>query len=266
MDLLQYRPLARGGMLHDLHDSLIDLGLEFNYLKRVNIDDERRTFLLAERDELEEQTAQEIEAALQVQLAAILDNPQQAGQAINENDGELRRVLLGLLIAAFLLGNDSGLGMLEEVGLSVDEGEAGQGAGRFSQSRINALMGQLNDTTRAAVVSTIAAWEQSGGDLDDLAGLLQKTFNESRAANIATTETTSSFSAGVEAVAVLAGVSIMEWYTMQDERVCPICRPMNGKRRIRGGRYDSSLPVQDTPPAHPRCRCGEVMVIQSILS
>ena len=38
----------------------------------------------------------------------------------------------------------------------------------------------------------------------------------------------------------------LTWYTRQDERVCPICRPLNG---------ESVTVIGRRPPAHPRCRC-----------
>lgn len=44
-----------------------------------------------------------------------------------------------------------------------------------------------------------------------------------------------------------------EWITARDERVCPICRPMDGKVTL--------LDTNDRPPAHPNCRCTEVPVI-----
>ena len=47
------------------------------------------------------------------------------------------------------------------------------------------------------------------------------------------------------------GVEKLEWMTMEDERVCPICGPLDG-RRFATGRF----PPQ---PAHPNCRCTSVV-------
>ncbi|RLD40659.1 MAG: phage head morphogenesis protein, partial [Bacteroidetes bacterium] len=47
------------------------------------------------------------------------------------------------------------------------------------------------------------------------------------------------------------GVQKLEWMTMEDERVCPICGPLDGKV-FDTGRF----PRQ---PAHPNCRCTSVV-------
>ena len=40
------------------------------------------------------------------------------------------------------------------------------------------------------------------------------------------------------------------WRTQQDEKVCPICSPLNGtNQRVWGDKYPSG------PPSHPNCRC-----------
>jgi hypothetical protein len=47
------------------------------------------------------------------------------------------------------------------------------------------------------------------------------------------------------------GVRKLEWMTMEDERVCPICGPLDGKV-FDTGRFPSQ-------PAHPNCRCTSVV-------
>ncbi len=47
------------------------------------------------------------------------------------------------------------------------------------------------------------------------------------------------------------GVQKLEWMTMEDERVCPVCGPLDGKV-FNTGRF----PQQ---PAHPNCRCTSVV-------
>jgi SPP1 gp7 family putative phage head morphogenesis protein len=42
----------------------------------------------------------------------------------------------------------------------------------------------------------------------------------------------------------------IEWVTANDERVCPICAPLDGRRASLGQPIDGL-----EPPAHPRCRC-----------
>jgi len=46
-----------------------------------------------------------------------------------------------------------------------------------------------------------------------------------------------------------AGITRVRWATMEDERVCPICGPLEG-RIYRKGQFLPPL------PAHQNCRCG----------
>jgi SPP1 gp7 family putative phage head morphogenesis protein len=47
------------------------------------------------------------------------------------------------------------------------------------------------------------------------------------------------------------GVRKLEWMTMDDERVCPVCGPLDGKV------FDTNRFPQQ--PAHPNCRCTSVV-------
>jgi len=47
------------------------------------------------------------------------------------------------------------------------------------------------------------------------------------------------------------GIQKLEWMTMEDERVCPICGPLDGKV------FDTDRFPQQ--PAHPNCRCTSVV-------
>jgi HK97 family phage portal protein len=50
-------------------------------------------------------------------------------------------------------------------------------------------------------------------------------------------------------------VTQVEWITADDERVCPICEPNNGKHAGIGELFPSG---DDRPPAHTQCRCQAV--------
>jgi hypothetical protein len=45
------------------------------------------------------------------------------------------------------------------------------------------------------------------------------------------------------------------WFTVQDERVCPICEPLHEETVPFGELFDSSEGALEGPPAHPSCRC-----------
>lgn len=84
-----------------------------------------------------------------------------------------------------------------------------------------------------------------------------------RAMMIARTELAYAFTEGANSAIEqaqdqgLIGVVMKEWFTAQDERVCPRCGPMHGKRV----RQDENFVDEETgvevpyPPLHPHCRC-----------
>jgi hypothetical protein len=48
-----------------------------------------------------------------------------------------------------------------------------------------------------------------------------------------------------------------QWLISDDERLCPICRPLNGEQATLNGLFAGGYL---TPPAHPRCRCSQFLV------
>lgn len=80
---------------------------------------------------------------------------------------------------------------------------------------------------------------------------ITKVFGPSRAETIAVTETTAAQTAGSEsAVASTVGWSNEDlWITRSDERVCPICEPLDRQpRSVWNFQFEG-------PPAHVNCRC-----------
>jgi len=80
-------------------------------------------------------------------------------------------------------------------------------------------------------------------------------FGAERAEIIAITETTRAAvegERGVIAELEQHGIRMYPvWMTRNDELVCPICAPRNGKPIQPGNETNGEY-----PPAHPRCRCG----------
>jgi SPP1 gp7 family putative phage head morphogenesis protein len=113
-------------------------------------------------------------------------------------------------------------------------------------------------TTREAVEKAI---QQAGGDDELLAALLAPIFGPERAETIGLTEAMIAAAIGNlfawEAYGVIEEVI---WVTAEDERVCPICRPLH-EAVIKLG---DALYGGSRPPAHPRCRCWleAILVVQ----
>jgi SPP1 gp7 family putative phage head morphogenesis protein len=122
-------------------------------------------------------------------------------------------------------------------------------------------------TTREGVAELVALWERGelpgGRGLPDLMQALELYFTPQRARRIAVTEATRVYaeanrtawlnSYADEEMTQAKGIVAMRWNTARDERVCPICEPLNGKVVLVNGGF----PVEGgIPPAHPGCRCG----------
>jgi len=109
--------------------------------------------------------------------------------------------------------------------------------------------------TRDYIARAVAAWRRMpGADRVELIQMIEPVVGAKRAETVAITAATEAATAGVRAYREGLRAEhnleyVMIWETANDERVCPICGALHGKREDEwGGRSG--------PPAHPRCRCG----------
>lgn len=126
----------------------------------------------------------------------------------------------------------------------------------------------LDATSREQVRAVFNRW--INGDLEGAAaredGLpaliraLEPTFGPDRARRIAVTESTRIFVEGQrQAEADNEFVTMFRVLTARDERVCPVCGPMDGQTREKST-YTYNHPDLGAiagPPFHVNCRCGE---------
>jgi len=115
------------------------------------------------------------------------------------------------------------------------------------------LVTGLNDNTQRLLQRVIPRFAETPGmTVGDLRDELTPAFGEARARTIATTEVTRAFAEGqrlVQQQLAQNGVNMERvWHTSADDRVCPICEPLNGKPEKEWAGIDG-------PPAHPNCRC-----------
>jgi SPP1 gp7 family putative phage head morphogenesis protein len=115
-------------------------------------------------------------------------------------------------------------------------------------------VGMINDTSRELLQDALAQFVEEGWTMGRLNEEVAKIFGPERANRIAVTELTRAYTEGKRATVDelrAAGLEVVEiWHTVNDELVCEICGPRNGKRL--GDGWDRS----DGPPAHPNCRCS----------
>lgn len=84
-----------------------------------------------------------------------------------------------------------------------------------------------------------------------------------RAETIARTETMKALNTGAreawrqaQKTGLLGPGAVKEWITTPDERLCPVCQPMDGVQVPLGEPFRTGNGPLQGPPAHPRCRCA----------
>lgn len=166
----------------------------------------------------------------------------------------LQETLLELLTGAASTGTEFAIAELEDrvaAGFAWDQ--AHRQAMDWAQAYQFNLVSQIDASTQRFLSAQVTEWMESGEPLGELASRLSWAFGPERAEVIAQTEATRGFAQGALASYRTSGVvGAVEWYTVADDRVCPICGPLNGMTS------DLQYPDfggLDGPPAHPKCRC-----------
>ena len=206
--------------------------------------------------------------ALATQLQfSFVEEPESAAaavQAVDRNAGTVTDALRRALIESVDLGVRIGVRQLESIGMGFDWTLANTAARDWANQYVGELIGRIEETTRNQVRQAVAAWVDNGEPLEALIRELEPTFGRARAELIASTEVTRAYAEGTQAAYREAGVvSRMRWRTATDELVCPVCGALNGvEAQIGEGFVNPQNQRLYTPPAHPRCRCWIVPVVE----
>jgi len=59
-----------------------------------------------------------------------------------------------------------------------------------------------------------------------------------------------------KAEGLLSDEAVVEWITTPDERLCPVCAPLDGVKVPFGEKFATANGELPGPPAHPNCRCA----------
>lgn len=174
-------------------------------------------------------------------------------ESIWEND-KVKAALVKLLGQAIIDGIAL-FGETEKIG--IDYTLINAEALEWARSYGYELIKGIDDTTRKAVEKAISSFvETPGMTIGDVVEMLP--YNEKRALTIATTEITRTYAegnavAGDELKKQFPGVKVVEiWFTNNDDRVCDICGPLDGKEVELNQEFASGIM---RPPAHVNCRC-----------
>lgn len=234
-----------------------------NPIKAINDDNEDEATYIRQRLRLERQQVRLVEVALQAQLAAIVAEQIEMGDVTavperleGDESNALRNALLALLFAAIGLGIRNAEGQLDEIALSIDSIDVTETAREWARTYSFELIRGINDNSKRMVSNALRDWIGSGRTLEQLRDELADAFGRKRAELIASTEVTRAFNQGYVESLREAGIERKQWWTRQDERVCPICRPLHGTIKALDEMFETSNGLLVlAPPAHPRCRC-----------
>lgn len=125
------------------------------------------------------------------------------------------------------------------------------------------LVDGVTKRTRAAIHDTVVDVLQHGGSIDAMIRKLAKVLGDrDRAETIGRTESMKAANQGL-LIAWQTGIedgSIDEgakktWLVTPDDRLCPICEPLQDVSVDLDGSFDVDGEDLDGPPAHPNCRC-----------
>lgn len=133
-------------------------------------------------------------------------------------------------------------------------------ASQYAASVADSIAQAMADNTAAALGGVAIV----GGSL-----VGSHLFSAERAAATAITETTRAISQGQQAAAGLIALATrsrltVRWKTEGDDKVCPICSPLDGKTENEPEGYGREFP--GGPPAHPYCRCELAFQFEPVLS
>ena len=161
--------------------------------------------------------------------------------------GAIDPVLESVFVAAVEQWMSSG-----GIGVAVSWDMANQRAIDWAYQYTFELVEGMNRTAQRRLAQAIEHHYQGRIDLEGVKQRINALFGAQRASTIAITEVTRAAVQGQKWYEMeLNGMGIRTvrvWQTANDELVCPICGPNNGKTE------DEGWTVAE-PPAHPNCRC-----------
>lgn len=161
------------------------------------------------------------------------------------------------VMLSLLAGASGGAGMLPaELQGIVNWNVFNEAAIAYLNSYNSTIFQGINNTTRRQVIQAIEAWIHSGSPMSALETSLTPIFGQARASQIAVTEVTRIFAEGNQMAWMASGVvTHNRWMTAKDERVCPVCGPLDGQVVALGANAFGGIGGITSPPSHVQCRC-----------
>lgn len=210
---------------------------------------------------IEQKAVDDLEKAFKEQQKGLLSEAPTSVSAVEsrvvDTSLPVREALRRALVAGTDLGVTAALTQLEQIGFSFDWLLVNTQAREWAHQHAATLVQEINETTRQRIRQAVAEWIESGEPLSALVKTLSPTFGRQRAEMIAATEITRAYAkANRESYLASGIVGKVRWYAAMDERVCPICGSLHGQEVDVDKEFSVGM-----PPAHPRCRCWIVPVV-----
>lgn len=211
-----------------------------------------------------------LERALELQdELAVLG---QASDAILAVQNALRFELPALLLDAFEDGGRAAAGsirrlraskMRSAVDVEFEFDRTNPRATEWAREHAGELIMNITETTRDQIRDLVEDAFEEQFTVEELADEIASIIgDEDRADKIAHTETMRAANEGVLEAwqqatesGLLEGTEKKEWITTPDDRLCPICEPLDGQTVGLNEQFDVEGGDLDGPPAHPNCRC-----------
>lgn len=165
----------------------------------------------------------------------------------SKEEQELVQLLLPFFDDTVLLGAQSGI---EQIGdIAVDLDQVNTDVLDVAKARAQRSAQTIVQASQRGIDRVIANWIETGGTMQNLLERVGRVWPDSRAQTYAITSVTNAYAQGNKvAWKVSRAVKGFRYHTVEDKRVCPICRPNNDKV------FDLDDEEQ-TPALHERCRC-----------
>lgn len=179
-----------------------------------------------------------------------------------DDDASEYNALVQIFYASIL----EGVTMAETgVGFALGDGTVNQQALQYAQSYTTEFLNGLDSTTQATLQQALSMMPSgTGATIGDIVNLLDPVFGLDRALRIAVTETTRIYAEANQMfanqlAAQYPGFEVVKrYFTNVDDRVCPLCRPLDGKVAP----YDDDFAIPN-PPLHPNCRCWTSVTVRA---
>jgi SPP1 gp7 family putative phage head morphogenesis protein len=166
-------------------------------------------------------------------------------------------------LQAFLVwaGTQGGQAALDKAGIYGIFGLKNQALVDYFKNSANLTIKTLDNTTKDWVAQKIQQGKDQGLTPFQIQQLLRdegKGISKIRAERIVLTETQKAMTIIENEASRRYGIQKQIWRTSIDERVCPICAPLEGLETGVGQGYPGGY---EGPPAHVSCRCYQEQVI-----